>query len=219
MPRLPNVCRIWLAACMALASLTLHQPVHAAAVLPAPSTVRTYRPIHTPAPQAPAAPRQSPAAAPADEPPALVLTIDDGLPAGLSAVPGATITYTLVFTNLGDSDAINVQLAAVVPTHTRWVSDTESLWTCPAAVDALASPVCRTGIASLGPHTPHQVDLAVRVDDPLPADVTTIRFDASVNADNVICGECGQGAVVTPVDPDQPIFGDYRLFIPRYVSG
>jgi uncharacterized repeat protein (TIGR01451 family) len=196
--------RAWLSFAVVLLFLTppFHLYASAAApaqgdpALPAPSTVANLPPAFS-------------------DPPALELAIDDGLNRNQIAKPSDRITYTLTFTNTGDSSALNVQLAAPVPLHTQFVGDADRLWTCRATVDALASPICRMGIGNLAPHDQQQVNFTVLVDDPLPADVTTILLEAAANADNVVCGECGMATIATPVDPDLGQYGRQRVYIPQ----
>jgi uncharacterized repeat protein (TIGR01451 family) len=152
---------------------------------------------------------------PVDNPPAVLLTIDDAIEEGKAALPGQSITYTFVFTNVGDMPVTKVRLVAVVPAHTQLTNTAASGWSCtPVASHSSHSP-CAIEWPQLAAQASGTAQLIVVVDNPLPETVHTIVLEASVNADEVVCGECGYATITTPVDPDQNQLPSFNLYLPN----
>jgi len=154
---------------------------------------------------------------PTDNPPALILSIDDAIDEPQTAVPGQPITYTLVFTNIGDRAITNVRLVALVPEHTRRQDGVTGSWAC-AIASGLSQVLCSMAMDSLAPQAAGVADLVVTIDNPLPPTIHAIVMEASVNADEVVCGECGYAQHTTAVDPDQNQYPNtFSLFLPSIV--
>ncbi|MBN8728049.1 MAG: DUF11 domain-containing protein, partial [Xanthomonadales bacterium] len=98
------------------------------------------------------------------------------------AEPGEEITYTITVRNDGGTATTGTLVNEVVPEHTTFVSGSPA-WSCPTgapagtACDALVNVPAHDGSAP-GVAT---LTFTVRVDDPLPAGVTTIANAVAVN--------------------------------------
>lgn len=164
-------------------------------------------------------PNAAPAAAQArpettrDEPPYLVLTLDDGLEAGVAAKPGQAITYTFGISNPTASAVTNVRLVAIVPQHTRPAPDGVAEWECYAA-PMLGNQQCEQRIGGVAGKYTTWAQLPVTVDAPLPAATTAITLVAAVSADEIVCGECGLAMLETPVDAGASLLPGARVYLP-----
>jgi uncharacterized repeat protein (TIGR01451 family) len=149
------------------------------------------------------------------DPPALVLTIDDGVPHGQMVGAGDEVHYTLVFTNVGSANVSNVRLVAAIPPHTQVISQTLQGWSCNSDGTGRAPQTCTLAVGLLAAGANHSAEFGLVLDDPLPADMTLVTLDAAVIGDEVVCGECGLATIDTPVDPRSNAQGDaYRIFFP-----
>lgn len=112
--------------------------------------------------------------------PDMVIGKSDG---GTSTTPGATIVYTLNYTNAGNQGATGVVLTETVPANTTFNSASSSTgWSC--ANGSPAGTTCTNTIGSVnGGGVTGSRTFAVTVINPVPAGVTQISNTASV-ADN-----------------------------------
>lgn len=106
-----------------------------------------------------------------------------------SGAPGSVLVFGLTVQNTGNQDATNVLLEESVPDHTTWVDAQSSPdWSCAGSA---AQSSCSLTIASLpGGGASVSRTFAVRVDDPLPAGVTSLENTACVRSGAV--GQAGQ---------------------------
>jgi uncharacterized repeat protein (TIGR01451 family) len=147
---------------------------------------------------------------PVDAAPDLQITKDD---AGVTAVPGGTIVYTLSYANVGDQDATGVTINETVPANSTFNAGASAAgWSC--ADGSGAGTACTLSIGDLSATGGGAVSFAVRVDDPLPAGARFISNAATIddddaNGDDPNPGDNSDG-VDTPVDaaPDLRITKD-----------
>ncbi len=106
-----------------------------------------------------------------------------------NGAPGSVLVFGLTVQNTGNQDATNVLLEESVPDHTTWVDAQSSPdWSCSGSA---AQSSCSLTIASLpGGGASVSRTFAVRVDDPLPAGVTSLENTACVRSGAV--GQAGQ---------------------------
>ncbi len=128
---------------------------------------------------------------PIDAAPDLVLAKTDG---DVSATPGSTIAYTLIYTNAGDQDATGVGLTETVPANTTFNAGASSAgWSC--APDNNAGSVCTLTIGAVaGGGASGSRTFAVTVVNPVSAGVVQISNSASVADDG------SNGADPTPAN-------------------
>jgi len=117
--------------------------------------------------------------------PDLAIAKTDG---GLSARPGATLVYTLTYSNQGDQDAAGVGIVETVPAHTTFDATGNPGWTC--ADGAPAGSTCTYLVGDLPVSASHSVTFSVRVVQPLPAHTTQTVNTATIT-DNGTGGEDG----------------------------
>ncbi|GAB4429363.1 MAG: hypothetical protein OHK0015_13220 [Chloroflexi bacterium OHK40] len=111
--------------------------------------------------------------------PDLVLTKSDG---GASAVPGASITFTLSYTNTGNRAATGVTLSETVPDHTTFDAAASTPgWSC--ADGSPAGTVCTLTIGTLPAGDTGSASFTTRVVNPLPAGVTSVANAALITDD------------------------------------
>ncbi len=102
--------------------------------------------------------------------PDLAISKDDG---GLEVPAGETITYTLVYSNVGTQEATGVVITETVPDNTTFNSTASTPgWSC--AAGAPAGTTCQLTAASLPAGQSATAVFAVTVITPLPAGVTAI---------------------------------------------
>ena len=128
---------------------------------------------------------------PLDAAPDLVASKSDG---GISAVPGDTISYTVMVTNTGNQGASGVTLTETVPLHTSFNAGASTAgWSC--SNNAPAGSVCTLALGSLaGADVSTSATFAVTVVDPLPLGVTQTTNTASVGDNGA------NGADATPAN-------------------
>ncbi len=115
--------------------------------------------------------------------PDLTLTKSDG---GAVALPGGTVAYTLVVTNVGGYPAYGVTLTERVPTYTTFNSAASSAgWTC--APDNNAGSLCGLDIGTMPGGNSLSFTFAVNVTNPLPSGVEEI-FNSAVVVDDGTSG-------------------------------
>jgi len=96
---------------------------------------------------------------------------------GGAATPGATLTYGLTLTNLGNATAFSSSISDTVPANTTFVAaSSTSGWTCTPDVNAGSS--CTLAAGDLTPGQATTATFAVRIANPLPAGVTSIANSA-----------------------------------------
>ncbi len=136
----------------------------------------------------PATPTDDPDTAPAGDPtvtpvvaaPDLAISKSDG---GATAIPGATISYTLTYRNVGNQGATGVTLTDLVPPNTTFnpAASTPG-WTC--VPDNNPGSACTFTIASLdGGGASGTVTFALTVADPLPPGVSLVTNTATITDD------------------------------------
>ncbi|MCB0085419.1 MAG: DUF11 domain-containing protein, partial [Caldilineaceae bacterium] len=95
---------------------------------------------------------------------------------GITAEPGDTIVYTLLYRNDGTQDAAAVVVTEQVPANTVFVGP--GAWSC--AVGAPAGTLCRYAVGNLGARKTGQIPFKVKVNEELPSSVTHIHNLATV---------------------------------------
>lgn len=134
--------------------------------------------------------------------PDLAIHKDDG---GLAVAPGDTITYTLVYSNVGTQEATGVVITEVVPAHTTFAGPaSDPGWDCTDG--APAGTVCQLGSSSLPAGQLASAVFAVNVLEPLPGGVTVITntaviADDGTNGSDLNPADNTAGAT-TPIVPD-----------------
>jgi uncharacterized repeat protein (TIGR01451 family) len=104
--------------------------------------------------------------------PDLRLSKTDG---GVSAQPGAVVTYTLTYANVGNQDATGVVLTETVPANTSYTGGPE--WSCNGST-------CTHNVGAVaGSGGGGSVIFVVAIDNPLPEGVTQVDNTASVGDD------------------------------------
>lgn len=116
--------------------------------------------------------------------PDLVLNKDDSVD---NATPGDTLIYTLTIDNVGLHDSGPITISDVVPEGTVFDSTNSTIgWSC---IDGdPAGTTCQLNLPALASGGQTQAFFAVRVDNPIGADITEIDNTASVE-DSGIYGE------------------------------
>ena len=111
--------------------------------------------------------------------PDLILSKTDG---GITTLPGATVVYTLTYTNDGTQDATGVIITETVPAHTRFstVGSTPG-WICAPGPEA--GNLCTLAIGSLPAGATGSAIFAIQLDKALPAGVTAILNRAQIADD------------------------------------
>lgn len=113
---------------------------------------------------------------PVNAAPDLTLTKSEG---GGSTTPGATVTYTVGYTNAGNQGAVGVVLTETVPAHTTF---TGSGWTC--VPNNNPGSTCTRAVGALaGGGGSGSAPFAVTVVSPVPAGASQISNVASVADD------------------------------------
>jgi LPXTG-site transpeptidase (sortase) family protein len=109
----------------------------------------------------------------------LTLSKDDG---GIVSSAGGIVSYTLSYSNAGNSLATSVTITETVPADTTFnASNSTPGWSC--APDNSAGSTCTFNLGTLNPGDNGSVTFAVTVDNPLPAGVTQITNTASIGDD------------------------------------
>lgn len=128
---------------------------------------------------------------PLDATPDLVLVKSDG---GVTTTPGATLPYTLVYTNTGDQAASGVVITEHVPQHTTFAAQASTAgWVCKP--NGSAGSTCQFTLGTVaGGGTTGSVVFAVMVANPLPAGVTQLANAAAIADDST------NGADPTPAN-------------------
>jgi large repetitive protein len=117
---------------------------------------------------------------PVDAAPDLTLSKGDG---GVSTTPGATVAYTLTFSNAGNQGASGVILTDVVPANTTFNPGGSSAgWSCTPNNNAGSSCTNTVGAVTSG-SGPATRTFAVTVVSPVPAGVTQISNTATIADD------------------------------------
>lgn len=100
----------------------------------------------------------------------------------ITALPGNTITYTIIFFNGGDLNATGVVLTETVPANTSFNAGASTGgWAC--SPDANAGSVCTLAIGTVNSSFGSSAIFAVDVDNPLPFGVTQISNTAVIGDD------------------------------------
>ncbi len=117
--------------------------------------------------------------------PALALAKSDG---GVSVAPGATINYTLSFSNTGNQAATGITLSETVPANTTFNATASTAgWSC--ADDSPSGSVCTFTSGSLSGGASGSAVFAVTVDLPVPGGTTSIENTASITDDGTNSAE------------------------------
>lgn len=120
------------------------------------------------------------------------VTVDDGSAVlsvtktdnDLVTQPGGLIGYTISFTNSGDIDAVNVVLLEIVPQHTTFAAaESDPNWVCENG-SITAGTQCTYDVGLMPADSRSDLFFAVRVDTPLPPEVTTIVNEVLINGNN-----------------------------------
>ena len=119
----------------------------------------------------------------------IALSKDD---AGISAVPSALITYTVRYTNTGNTGLTGVALAEVVPLNTTFAGP--GSWSCP--INSVAGTACTQAIGALAAQASGSVLFVVRVNNPLSAGVTEVNNTVIATSNESAGGSAGD---VTPL--------------------
>ncbi|MCX6030943.1 MAG: DUF11 domain-containing protein, partial [Chloroflexi bacterium] len=103
--------------------------------------------------------------------PDLVITKDDG---GISTTPGGTVTYTLIFQNVGNQGATGVKITDTVPAHTTFNPGASTAgWVC--VPNNAAGSVCTYTVGALGGGgAGSSITFVVVLDDPMDPRITKI---------------------------------------------
>src|SRR5262249_14385999 len=104
--------------------------------------------------------------------PDLVVTKTDGV---TTARPGDLLNYTLVITNVGNQDATNVFVADILPPNTTFVSASQN--------GTFANGIISGNIGTLAAGASFTITGTLRVDDTIPAGVTSIINEVQVHDD------------------------------------
>lgn len=131
-------------------------------------------------------------------------------------LPGAVVTYTLRYTNVGNGPATGVVITETVSAHTKYVARASSSgWGC--ADGAAAGTLCLLTVGDLQPGQSGQVIFAVQVD--LGVTAGTSLLNAALISHQGVGGVSAQaistiiGPTNLPVTPE-PGQNDQRLFLP-----
>ncbi len=108
---------------------------------------------------------------PVDASPDLVIT---STPSATEVGPGASLQYTLTYTNAGNQDAIGVLVVHAVPNYTTFdATHSTPGWDCPDGSEAGVQ--CILTIGGLKAGQGGELVFGVTVDDSLPPGLTTLR--------------------------------------------
>ena len=112
--------------------------------------------------------------------PDLTIGKSDG---GVSTTPGATVAYTLTFSNVGNQSAAGVTLTDVVPANTTFdAAGSSAGWTC--VPDANPGSSCTNLVGSVAAGAPAGTrTFAVTVANPVAAGVTQLSNTATIADD------------------------------------
>ena len=108
--------------------------------------------------------------------PDLKITKSNG---GVTLAPGNTIVYSLVYENKSSVDATGVVVTENVPDHMTFVGP--NIWSCPPG--APAGTICTYNVGTLPANTSGAITIAMRLNDPLPAGITSIRNTTIITDD------------------------------------
>ena len=133
-----------------------------------------------------------------------------------SAIPGATLTYTIAVQNTGNEGASIVSVTDQVPANTSFVASSSSAgWSC--SPSAAAGSLCTLTIPTLPALAVTTLTFAVQVASPLPANATAIVNTACAT---LFPNEAKQGAVPQSCDSvTTPTQGSPRLGLAKTYSG
>ncbi len=96
-----------------------------------------------------------------------------------SVAPGGLIHYKIAYTNMGTQAATNVTISANLPNNTAYVAtDSSSGWVC-------IGSTCTFAVGALASGASNSINLAIRVDRPLPVERTTVVTTVHINDDGV----------------------------------
>jgi uncharacterized repeat protein (TIGR01451 family) len=117
---------------------------------------------------------------PVDAAPELTIAKSDG---GVSTTPGATVAYTLTFSNAGNQGAAGVTLTDVVPANATFnAAGSSAGWTC--VPDNNPGSSCANPVGSVAAGAPADTrTFAVTVANPVPAGVTQLSNTATIADD------------------------------------
>ncbi len=109
----------------------------------------------------------------------LTLSKDDG---GITSSAGGVVSYTLSYSNVGNSPASGVTITEAVPANTTFNAGVSTPgWSC--ADGSPAGTTCEFNVGTLNAGGSGSVTFAVTVNNPLPAGVTQISNSASIADD------------------------------------
>lgn len=121
--------------------------------------------------------------------PVITAAKTDAFP-GVSAEPGAAITYAIVITNSGNGDATGVTVRDTIDAHTTYVADSLSITPplAPVSADPTAPPGDELALIedpfTLAAGQTVTVAFAVTIDQPLPAGVAHVQNQATITGAN-----------------------------------
>lgn len=116
---------------------------------------------------------------PVNAAPDLTIVKDDG---GITTQPGATVSYTLNYQNVGNQDATGVVITETVPANSTFNAGASTAgWVC--APDNNAGSSCSLNIGALAAGASGSASFAVTVDNPLAAGVTELLNNTSIGDD------------------------------------
>ncbi|MEZ4867823.1 MAG: SdrD B-like domain-containing protein [Caldilineaceae bacterium] len=130
--------------------------------------------------------------------------------------PGATITYTLRYTNVGTGSAVGVVITETVSTHATFVAQASSAgWSC--ADGAAAGTLCTLLVGDLQPGQGGLVTFAIKIDLGVAAGTTIIN--SAVISNQQVGGVSAEvsSPVVGPTDipiASEPEQLGFLLFLP-----
>jgi len=114
-----------------------------------------------------------------------------------NGMPGSVVTYDIKVTNAGTQDAGQVAATETVPANTTWVATVG--WTCSGS--SAGSTCTAIAASSLAVGASVHLGFSVRVDNPLPAGVTSILNTACASTGSQ-AGVCGTVTVPTDGRPN-----------------
>ncbi len=110
--------------------------------------------------------------------PGLSLTKSDN---STTTTPGSTVVYVLTYRNTGNVGLTGVVINETVPANTTFsATASTATWSCPDG--SPAGTVCSYTVGSLADTSPHTVNFAVIVANPLPAGTSQLFNSATVTA-------------------------------------
>ena len=116
---------------------------------------------------------------PVDAAPDLALAKDDG---GISLTPGATVVYTLTYSNAGDQDAVGVVLSEVIPPGTVFSSTASAVgWSC--VPDGNPGAACTYALGALAASGSGSVTFGVALAQTVPVGMAQIANTAQIADD------------------------------------